>query len=102
MTMTSTRIALLCCIGALIASAASEAAAPQRHVFVYFLRGEQLASVQRNGSTPLEAMRHLVAGPTAAERAQGFRTYLPAKTRVLSVAERLGFPSRVRGVPGAG
>jgi hypothetical protein len=40
--------------------------------------------VQRPGATPLDAMRQLVAGPTAAEIAQGFRTYLPGSTRVLS------------------
>ena len=79
------RIALLCCVAALTAIAASQAASPQRHVFVYFLRGEQLASVQRAGTTPLDAMRRLVTGPTAAERASGFRTYLPSGTHVLSV-----------------
>jgi hypothetical protein len=62
----------------------SAVAAPS-HVSVYFLRGEQLASVQRPGATPLDAMRQLVAGPTRAELGQGYRTYLPANTRVLNV-----------------
>ena len=72
-------VAALVCVG--VTSATS---APAR-VSVYFLRGEQLASVPRAGSTPLDAMRQLIAGPTPAERRQGFRTYLPAGTRVLSV-----------------
>jgi hypothetical protein len=65
--------------------AGSSAAAAPSHVSVYFLRGEQLASVQRPGRTALDAMRQLIAGPTHAELAQGFRTYLPTNTRVLSV-----------------
>jgi hypothetical protein len=55
------------------------------HVSVYFLRGEQLAVVQRPGKTPLDAMRELIAGPTRAEFNHGFRTYVPTNTRVLSV-----------------
>src|SRR4051794_40622535 len=66
-------------------SAAASAATARSHISVYFLRGEQLARVQRPGRTPLDAMRQLVAGPTPAEVARGFRTYLPANTRVLSV-----------------
>jgi Sporulation and spore germination/L,D-transpeptidase catalytic domain/Putative peptidoglycan binding domain len=78
-------VVALACIGA-----ASSAAAAPSHVSVYFLRGEQLASVQRPGRTALDAMRQLVAGPTRAEFAQGFRTYLPANTRVLSVKVAAG------------
>src|SRR4051812_50025818 len=63
-------------------TAASAATAPA-HISVYFLRGEQLASVQRAGSTPIDAMRRLLAGPTAAEAAEGFRSYVPAGTRVV-------------------
>ena len=72
-------VAMFACLGG-----SSAASAPSR-VSVYFLRGEQLASGQRPGRGALEAMRQLVAGPTAAERRQGFRTYLPTGTRVLSV-----------------
>jgi hypothetical protein len=61
------------------------AATAQSRVSVYFLRGEQLAIVQRPGTTPLDAMRQLIAGPTRAELQQGFRTYMPANTRVFSV-----------------
>jgi hypothetical protein len=70
---------------ALAAAGATPAAAAQPHVSVFFLRGEQLAHVTRPGATPLEAVRQLIAGPTRAELKLGFRTYLPAGTRVLSV-----------------
>ena len=49
---------------------------------VAFLQGEQLAVVTRPGSTPSEAVRALLAGPTAAERKRGFRTYLATSTRL--------------------
>jgi len=65
---------------------ASSAAAPAPRVSVYFLRGEQLAPRQRVVSTPAEALRKLVAGPTAAERKRAFRTYIPAGTVVHSVS----------------
>jgi hypothetical protein len=62
----------------------SAAAAPAR-VSVYFLQGEQLAPVSRPGTTALDAVRQLIAGPTQAEARRDFRTYVPAGTRVLSV-----------------
>jgi hypothetical protein len=71
--------AALACIGVSLAASAPS------HVAVYFLRGEQLASVQRAGRTPLDAIRQLVAGPTPAEFRLGFPTYLPTGTRVLGV-----------------
>jgi sporulation and spore germination protein/L,D-transpeptidase-like protein/putative peptidoglycan binding protein len=64
---------------------ATPAAVAQSHVSVYLLRGEQLAPVTRPGTTPLDAVRQLIAGPTRAEVGLGFRTYVPAATRVLSV-----------------
>ena len=67
------------------ATVASSAAAAEPHVSVFFLRGEQLAHVTRPGTTALDAARQLVAGPTRAETAAGFRSYLPGGTRVLSV-----------------
>jgi hypothetical protein len=70
---------------ALAAAAAIPAAAPPPHVSVFLLRGEQLAHVTRPGTTPLEAVRQLIAGPTRTEVKLGFRTYLPAGTRVRSV-----------------
>ena len=72
-------VAVLACVGGASAAGATP------HVSVYFVRGEQLASVQRPGSSSFDAMRGLVAGPTPAERAQGFRTYLPPRTRLLRV-----------------
>jgi peptidoglycan hydrolase-like protein with peptidoglycan-binding domain len=72
----------------LLAAAATmgtAAAADAPHVSVYFVQGEQLAPVTRKGTTALDAVRHLVAGPTRAELDRGFRTYLPAGTRVRSV-----------------
>jgi sporulation and spore germination protein/L,D-transpeptidase-like protein/putative peptidoglycan binding protein len=61
------------------------AAAGPAHVSVYFVQGEQLIPVNRPGSTALDAVRRLLAGPTRAEIKRGFRTYVPANTRVLSV-----------------
>jgi hypothetical protein len=77
--------ALLSSVASVAVLGMSSAASARSQISVYFLRGEQLASVQRPGKTPLEAMRQLVAGPTAAELRQGFRTYIPTSTRVLSV-----------------
>src|SRR6266540_4200570 len=84
-TSRSLRIAVLLGSVALASVGVSSAATAQSHVSVYFLRGEQLASVQRPGKAPLEAMRQLVAGPTPAEVARGFRAYLPTNIRVFSV-----------------
>jgi hypothetical protein len=75
----------LLAVAALAALGGSFAAAAQPQVPVYFLQGEQLARVNRPGATPLDAVRQLIAGPTRAEVARGFRTYVPAGTRVLSV-----------------
>jgi hypothetical protein len=72
-------LAALACVGG------SQAASAPSSVSIYFLRGEQLASVQRHGATPLDAMRQLIAGPTPAERRKGFRTYMPTRTRVLNM-----------------
>ncbi len=72
-------LAALACVGG------SQAASAPSRVSIYFLRGEQLASMQRHGATPLDAMRQLIAGPTPAERRKGFRTYMPTGTRILNV-----------------
>jgi lipoprotein-anchoring transpeptidase ErfK/SrfK len=70
---------------------ASHAAESKGSVSVAFLRGEQLAPVLRPGKTPRDAIRALIAGPTAAERSRGFRTYVApgTKLRRLSVAGTL-------------
>jgi Sporulation and spore germination/L,D-transpeptidase catalytic domain/Putative peptidoglycan binding domain len=54
-------------------------------VRVAFLQGEQLVRVTRPGSTAADAVRKLLAGPTRAEVSRGFRTYVPAGTRLDSV-----------------
>ena len=79
------RVVLVAFVIALACVGASQRASAQARISVYFLRGEQLASVQRSGATPLAAMRQLIAGPTPAEVRKGFRTYVPAGTRVFSV-----------------
>jgi len=59
-------------------------------VHVAFLRGEQLALVRRVGVDPADALRGLVAGLTRAERAAGYRTYLPSGTRLLRLTVEHG------------
>ena len=54
-------------------------------VKVFFGQGEQLVAVQRPGATVQDALTALIAGPTPAETEAGFRTYVPAGTRVRSV-----------------
>jgi peptidoglycan hydrolase-like protein with peptidoglycan-binding domain len=54
-------------------------------VRVAFLQGEQLARVRRDGTTAADAVRELIAGPTQAEVARGFRTYVPVGTQLRGV-----------------
>jgi len=54
-------------------------------VKVYFGQGEQLTAVQRPGATVQDALTALIAGPTPAEQKSGFRSYVPAATRIRSV-----------------
>jgi len=75
-------IAALAATAALVAAGATGAAPAARQVPVYFLRGEQLAAVSRPAATPADAVRQLLAGPTPAEVRRGFRTYVPAGTRL--------------------
>jgi lipoprotein-anchoring transpeptidase ErfK/SrfK len=72
-------------------AARSAAARDRPHVHVFFVQGEQLSPVLRPGGTARHAVRQLIAGPTRAERHRGFRTYVPAATRLrsVSVAKRL-------------
>jgi peptidoglycan hydrolase-like protein with peptidoglycan-binding domain len=78
--------ALLAAVTAVVAAGLDSAtAAPRPHVAVYFVRGEQLMPVNRPGTTAREAVQQLIAGPTRAELARGFRTYIPANTRVRGV-----------------
>jgi lipoprotein-anchoring transpeptidase ErfK/SrfK len=79
-------LVLVALTGVLVAGATASTAAPSRMVSVFFLRGEQLASVQRESSSAEEAVRKLIAGPTRAEVKKGFRTYVPAGTTVNAVS----------------
>ena len=80
------RVAALLTLAAALAAVAAPSAAPQARVAVFFLQGEQLVQVSRPGSTPADAVRRLVAGPTQTELKHGFRTYVPAGTPVRSVS----------------
>jgi hypothetical protein len=51
-------------------------------VKVWFLEGEQLASATRPGTSPQDALQALLKGPTAAEYKLGYRTYIPAGTKL--------------------
>src|SRR6185503_12026743 len=87
---TSLRAVALCPFMAFVllaAGAASSAAtaASGPRLGVYFLQGEQLRPVNRPGRTARDAVRQLIAGPTRAERHRGFRTYVPARTRIRRV-----------------
>jgi hypothetical protein len=78
-------LALVTVAGVLALSAGASAAASARTVSVFFLRGEQLAGVPREGSGVAVAVRRLLAGPTRAEARSGFRTYVPSGTKVHSL-----------------
>ena len=81
-----TRRTLRAVLGASAAVVALTAASPaSATVKVFFPRGEQLVSVDRPGTSAEDAIRALLRGPTAEERATGFRTYIPRGTGVLSV-----------------
>jgi peptidoglycan hydrolase-like protein with peptidoglycan-binding domain len=86
--MSGGRRTILCLAAVLFAVAATVGiadAAKAPHLSVYFVQGEQLTAVSRPGTTALEAVQQLIAGPTSAERRRAFRTYVPAATRVRSV-----------------
>jgi peptidoglycan hydrolase-like protein with peptidoglycan-binding domain len=76
-------------VGLLGAGGGSASAATPR-ISVYFVRGEQVAPVTRSGETALDAVRALLAGPTRAEAARGFRTYVPRGIRVRSAKVAAG------------
>jgi Putative peptidoglycan binding domain/Sporulation and spore germination/L,D-transpeptidase catalytic domain len=80
-----TRAAVSLAAAALMLAALSGSADSATGVKVWFLQGEQVISVDRPGSTADDAVRQLLAGPTAAEMARGIRTYVPAGTPVRSV-----------------
>jgi hypothetical protein len=67
---------------AIALSIAVPASTAATHVHVAFLQGEQVVRVARPGTTASAALRALIAGPTAAERSRGFRTYFDPNTSV--------------------
>jgi len=77
---------------ALAAGALADGAAAATQAQVFFTKGEKLAPATRLVvRAPLaDALRQLLAGPTAAERARGLRTNIPAGTRLRGVAVRGG------------
>jgi hypothetical protein len=87
LTSLAVRGALIALLVSLAAGSAAfaQSAASSKSLSVYFLRGEQLAHVSRPGVTAADAVRQLLSGPTKAERKLGYRTYVPAGTRLLSV-----------------
>jgi lipoprotein-anchoring transpeptidase ErfK/SrfK len=92
-----TRLIVLSTTGVVLASLLALASQPQAAagerkatVRVSFLRGEQLVQVRRPGRTPADALRQLTAGLTHAETVAGFRTYLPAQTRLRHLTIRTG------------
>jgi lipoprotein-anchoring transpeptidase ErfK/SrfK len=72
----------VCAVLVLAVGAGPSRAAPS--VKVFFGHGEQLTAVQRPGITVQDALQALIAGPTPAEKAKTFRTYVPAGTRIRS------------------
>jgi hypothetical protein len=62
--------------------AQSHAALSTATVPVAFLRGEQLVRARRAGRRPGDAVRALIAGPTAAEMSQGYTTSVRSHARV--------------------
>ena len=80
------------CVAALVLAiaGAAPAAAPAEgsqaaSTRVYFLQGEQVVAVTRPGGTVRAAVTGLLTGPTRAETARQFRTYVPSGTRLRGV-----------------
>src|SRR5215471_2025412 len=82
----SCAVALVLAVLACGAQTQATAAGANGNLRVAFLRGEQLARVARPGTTPTDAVRALIVGPTAAERARGLRTYFEPGTKLLGLS----------------
>jgi hypothetical protein len=59
-------------------------------VDVYFLQGEQAVAVPRDGADAEAAVRGLLAGPTAEEKAEGVRTQVPSGVPLRAVTVTRG------------
>ena len=79
------RVAGLALAIAVVCAAAPSAGSQTAAARVYFLQGEQMVAVARPGTTARAAMAALLAGPSRAEAARQFRTYVPSGTRLRSV-----------------
>src|SRR6185503_474461 len=77
-------LALLAAVATALAVATSAAGAAT--VKVWFLQGEQMIAVDRPGSSGADAVRELLAGPTAAETRRGIRSYLLPGTPLRGVS----------------
>ncbi len=77
--------ALVLAIAAAAPAAAPAGGSQAASSRVYFLQGEQLVAVSRPGGTLRTAVTALLAGPTRAEKARQFRTYVPSGTRLRAV-----------------
>jgi lipoprotein-anchoring transpeptidase ErfK/SrfK len=77
-------VVVLALLLAALAGAANASAAGT--VKVFFGQGDQLVAIDRPGATVNDALAALIAGPTAAQKAKGMRSYVPAVSRVRSVA----------------
>src|SRR5215207_2610488 len=68
------------------AAAAPAAAAPSGQGHVAFLQGEQVIILARPGTTAEDAIRALIAGPTAEEKADKVTSTVPSKTALRGVS----------------
>jgi len=74
----------LAAVALVLVGTTSGATAAAPSLEVWFLQGEQMISVQRSGGTVADAVKALLAGPTAGERKRGVRTYIPVGTKLRS------------------
>ena len=81
------RIRLAALLATLLLVTCATASAQAATVTIFLLQGEQLQPVERTVpagvSTPLAAISELLAGPTTAERAAGYRTEIPRAPQLL-------------------
>jgi hypothetical protein len=68
-----------------IASGVTRPATAAPTLKVWFVFGEQLAAVDRPGTSAEDAIRALLLGPTQEELGRGYRTYVPSGTPLRSV-----------------
>jgi lipoprotein-anchoring transpeptidase ErfK/SrfK len=88
------RVALLTALlSPVLTAAAGARTSSTAHAKVFFLQGEQLSAVPRAvpaAAKPIGAIRALLAGPNVRERNAGYRTAIPAGTRLVRFAATSG------------